>query len=174
MLVCGQSKKLINSETSLIIDEDIWGNITYERYPIERKELVFPVIARYDITKKIFKDFLVYAPKAYSTPISLSDSEIVAIVNKYYSLGLNKFGKRVDLLLDKKHMSFPAFATYIIFRNGKLVQQIQYQYGSEDNEFHKKKIIQSKKVKEFLDFTLNIVQNKPEIMNAPRSKIGAQ
>ncbi|MFT4203479.1 MAG: hypothetical protein QM610_06145 [Chitinophagaceae bacterium] len=127
---------------------------------------------RYDISQRIFTKYVV--SPIYTTHISMTNLEVDSIIEKYYSLKLNEFDSVASFQLDERLRHAPEFATYIIVKNKNRTQLIEYQEGSEKNQWDRRNIEKARRVKEFLDFTFKIINCKPEIINAPRQKIGFQ
>jgi len=97
----------------------------------------------------------------------LTAEEKKEISEKYYELGLDELPQNLEVK-DNCDIMPKLFTSISIIKKDKL-RTIKIDRGCDDFKFYNKK--KALKIKEFLDFLLNILNSRNEIKNAPKSDI---
>jgi len=126
---------------------------------------------KYDLTHEVFTVF--YMSKAPTEIMfHLSNEEKSKIIDKYYALNLEQL-KKIDsrtgnIYIEDNCMTMPKDYTILRVKTKTISQVIQIDIGCD--EYNSNSNV-ARRIKEFIKYTLNIIQAKPEIKNAPTSDV---
>jgi hypothetical protein len=125
-----------------------------------------------DLTKGIYTVLFMNKPPLHIY-FKLSDAERTGIIDKYYSLSIDKLNE-VDQItgnvyIEDNCQTMPKTYTFLTVRGDSIYQQIQIDAGCEDFKDHERG--NAKRMKVFLDYVYKMIQSKPEVKNSPPSDI---
>jgi hypothetical protein len=131
---------------------------------------------KYDLTKEVFTIFFM-AKTPVNIYFHLTDDERNRIIDKYYELGINQMvGKNKitgNIYIEDNCMDMPKLTTILKVKSKERLQVIEIDTGCDDfyQPFYLSNYNVAKRIKDFLQFALSIIQSKPSLKNSPQSDI---
>ena len=146
-----------------------------EKVPVNKDlQLVieYALSNKVDLTQGIYTVFFM-DKKPLEVKFKLSTAEKAQIIDKYYSLSIDKLNE-VDettgtVYIEDECMIMPKFYTYLTVKRNGVTQRIQIDEGCDEHRADKSD--SAERVKQFLRYVDKIIQAKPEVKNAPHSDI---
>lgn len=121
---------------------------------------------QFDLKKEVFTVFYLSKPPT-QIKFHLTNEEKSKIIDKYYSLDLDKIPGKIKI--EDECMYMPKLYTILKVNTKNASQEIEI--DSECDDFYFSNFQKANRVKKFLKFVGSILQSKPEIKNAPISDI---
>ncbi|MDZ4793323.1 MAG: hypothetical protein SGI83_03510 [Bacteroidota bacterium] len=134
-----------------------------KNYSNERVDIVIEIVQsyKYDIGKKVYTVYFL-EKKPNEIFFELSKEEDMKVQEKYYALNLDKCNGNFEI--ENNCLITPKLYTVVTMNSKNNKQRIKIY--SDCNKYSSKDLKMAKRVNEFINFIIELVQKKPEIRNA--------